>query len=192
MKTQAAFTLIELMVTLVATFIMVMWAVPNMRSVLLNNRITTKTNELIRTINYARSEAIIRNGATIQIQAGVFDDNGEAIADVTLPANNEWGHGWRLWVDINNDNILDPQDVVKVFEFKNDQIIVDDPQNNDPQMSPLQYLNRGRVLNPYLFYICNPKHSQGRLVRVRPTGRVQSERCSLDGASGNQCPFSCE
>lgn len=188
MKTQAAFTLIELMVTLVATFIMVMWAVPNMRSMLLNNRITTKTNELVRTLNYARSEAIIRNGVTIQILPGVFDENGQPIS-ITLPVNNEWGHGWRLWVDINNDGSVDPQDVVKIFEYKNDQIVINDPQN----LSSLQYLIRGRVANPYQFYICNQKHPQGRIVQVRPTGRVQSERCFLDGASGNPCPFtSCE
>lgn len=189
MKTQAAFTLIELMITLVAAFIMVMWAVPNMRSLLLNNRITTKTNELVRTINYARSEAIIRNGVTIEILPGVFDENGLPTSENTLPVNNEWGQGWRLWVDINNDNNLDPQDVVKIFEFKNDQIIINDPQN----LPSLQYLIRGRVATPYVFYICNQKHLQGRIVQVRPTGRVESERCSLNGTNENPCPFtSCE
>jgi len=81
MKTQIGFTLIELMVTMAIAMILTMWAVPNMRNVLLNNRITAKTNEFIRTIHYVKNETITRNNNGLVIQP--FD-------------SATWNSGWKI------------------------------------------------------------------------------------------------
>jgi type IV fimbrial biogenesis protein FimT len=59
-RSQDGFTLIELMVTLVVAVVVAGVAVPNMRTFLLNNRLTGTANEMLRTIQTGRTEAIKR------------------------------------------------------------------------------------------------------------------------------------
>ena len=54
------FTLVELMVTVAVFGILVAIALPNMRSIIQNTRISTQINELTSDLNFARSEAIKR------------------------------------------------------------------------------------------------------------------------------------
>ncbi|MDY6994233.1 MAG: prepilin-type N-terminal cleavage/methylation domain-containing protein, partial [Pseudomonadota bacterium] len=60
-RTQFAFTLIELLVTLAVISILMMVALPSVRYVILNNKITSRTNAFVNTLNYARNEAVTRN-----------------------------------------------------------------------------------------------------------------------------------
>ena len=91
MKTQKAFTLIEIIVALAVAAILAIVALPNMRYMLLSNQITSKTNQFIAAINYIRTETLTRNN-TIQISP--LDDSDD---------NNEWGTGWQIWVDMDNN-----------------------------------------------------------------------------------------
>ena len=58
------FTLVELLITLAIAAILMSMAVPSFISTINNNRISTQANELITSLNYARSEAV-RRGASI-------------------------------------------------------------------------------------------------------------------------------
>jgi prepilin-type N-terminal cleavage/methylation domain-containing protein len=181
MKTQKAFTFLELMTVLVVVGILVSIAIPNMRRIMLNGRITTKTNEFVRAINYIRNEAIIRNNnTTIQV--------GSLVADPD--ADNEFGDGWRVWVDLNANGTSNTsedinEDVIKEFTFSGDKIVI------DADNSPIIYGNRGLPISTYEFHICKHGYYQGRIVTILHTGRVKTERCYLDGSSQPVCDFSC-
>lgn len=60
--TSRGFTLLELMTTLTLAAILLGIAIPSFRGMSAGNRIVTQANDLVGAINYARSEAIMRNG----------------------------------------------------------------------------------------------------------------------------------
>jgi len=57
----SGFTLLELMIVIVVIVIVMTVAVPNLREMIKNNRVTGQGNELVAIINYARNEALRRN-----------------------------------------------------------------------------------------------------------------------------------
>src|SRR5204862_380270 len=57
-RAQRGFTLTELMVTVAVAGVLAMVAVPNMRTFLQNNRLSSASNDLLRSFNLARTEAI--------------------------------------------------------------------------------------------------------------------------------------
>lgn len=61
MKKEHGFTLIELMVGLIIAAVLLAIGVPSFTNLIVSNRLTTQTNEIIATINFARSEAVKRN-----------------------------------------------------------------------------------------------------------------------------------
>lgn len=73
------FTLIELMIVIALLGILVSIAVPAYRDLILNQRLTSTTNDLHAAMSFTRSEAVKRN------------------ANVTLqPAAGGWASGWRV------------------------------------------------------------------------------------------------
>lgn len=158
MKTQRAFTLTELMITIAVAAILMAIALPNMRYTIFDNRITSKTNELIGALNFARTEAITRR-RLIQVQP------------VTVTSGNEWGAGWK---------IMDGATLLRITEYTNDSIVlkaVANTQNN------LTYTSKGQVqeLNPTLMpsislSVCpqykTKDYPPGRLIEIGVTGRA--------------------
>lgn len=61
------FTLLELLATMVVLAVLVGVAIPGMTELVRNNRVTAQTNELVTTLNFARTEAIKR-GRRVQVE----------------------------------------------------------------------------------------------------------------------------
>ena len=152
-RTQFAFTLIELLVTLAVISILMLVVLPNIRYFILNNKITSRTNSFVNTLNYARNEALTLNKA-IEIQA----------------INGDWR---KVPVDLNQDDTITSEEI-KVFEFDDDIIIQNQAQTR------IRFDERGRIVPPpggqlEPFTICAQDYVEGRKVTLRVTGSIRTE-----------------
>lgn len=100
----AGYSLIELMITLAILSIVLAIAVPSVRDYFANARRLTVTNNLIGDLSYARMEAI-RRGQFVTVCGGA--------AGVCV-TNNDWSGGRIVFVDSNNNGLIDAgEDVLR-------------------------------------------------------------------------------
>ena len=104
MKNNRGFTLIELMVTLAVIIVLLVVGVPNLKSFMQSNRLTSSTNLLVISLNLARSEAVKR-GTVIKTCV-----NNTAQNDCNNVVN--WEHGWITFIDTDNDDTIDGGETV--------------------------------------------------------------------------------
>jgi type IV fimbrial biogenesis protein FimT len=93
---QSGFTLIELMITLGVAALLLGLATPSLTAFVVRNQISGTTNELISTINSAKSEAVSRNMCVTVCQS----DSPKAAAPV-CNGSSDWSKGWVSFVDLN-------------------------------------------------------------------------------------------
>jgi type IV fimbrial biogenesis protein FimT len=89
-------SMVELMTVLGIAMILLMIGIPSFSAVIKNQKITTTANEFLAAINLARSEAI-RRGARVDL----------------VPSDGaDWAKGWIVFVDKNDNQIVDAGDEV--------------------------------------------------------------------------------
>lgn len=91
------FTLLELMITLFISAIILSIGVPSFRGVMQNQRMTTATNELITSLNMAKSEAIKR----VVYVSICKSSNGVTCGD----AGTSWNDGWIVFANATVANL---------------------------------------------------------------------------------------
>lgn len=101
------FTLLELMVTITVAAILATVAVPAFRSFLQNDRLLTEANQLVMSLDFARSEAI-KQDASITVCAS---SDGK-----TCSGTANWTAGW---VVLNPANPAQPLQVVTALASSN-------------------------------------------------------------------------
>jgi len=98
----SGFTLLELMIALTVAGIIMASSIPSMRNYIRNNRLTGAANDLLHSIQVARSEAVKR-----QLAAGgnvvVCGTSNPTVADAALTCNNTTFAGWFVFQDTNGD-----------------------------------------------------------------------------------------
>lgn len=96
---QSGFTLIELMITLAVAGVIVGIAIPNMRSFIQNNRLSSTANDLLHSLQTARSEAIKRQQGPVVVCA----TTNPSAADAALTCSYGAFAAWFVYVDINGN-----------------------------------------------------------------------------------------
>jgi len=103
MHAPKGFTLVEMLATIAVSTILLSVATPSFIEMSRKNRLVTYSNEVIGTINLARSEAI-RRGAPVSI----------CHSNDAKTCSGGWNDGWIVFVDANGNGTkeADPADPV--------------------------------------------------------------------------------
>ena len=122
----SGFTLVELAITLAIAALLAGMALPNLRSFILNNRITTQINDLTADIAYARAEALKRNAQIGLCAADSANNPG-------VCSGSNWSTGRIIFEDSDRDGVFEPADNEPVLRQHqslsggNTLVAVDDP-----------------------------------------------------------------
>lgn len=157
--TNKGFTLIELMITVSVLAISVAIAVPSFNYVMQSNRVSSKTNAVIGAFNLARVEAIKR-GTSVIISS----------SDTSVVGNN-WGLGFRVWIDLDSDSVYDVGEELRVFESLPNGITLDGA-NTTYTFRSTGFLASSGTLN-----LCSDFSGlAGRQMSLALSGRIQTSQ----------------
>lgn len=169
MKKHSGFTLIELMVTLAVAAILITVAVPSLRTIIQNNRITTQTNELVTAFNLARSEAIKR-ATLISVCA----------SSTGVSCAGNWEQGWIVFTDPGNDGAVTAgtDEILRVWDALTGGTTITAATNGGAAISDFRYdrLGAASLTGAFVFNIPDCTGNQKRTVQVANSGRVSTSR----------------
>jgi type IV fimbrial biogenesis protein FimT len=167
MRNVHGFTLVEMLITLVLGAILLTLAIPNMQSVIINNRITTQTNELVSALSLARMEAI-RRGAPVSLCSSTNQSTCSGAAD--------WSTGWIVLVDNNSSGAPSVSEVIRSWDALDGEPTLVEAAS----ASYIRYLGSGftditgGVTRTFTHTITGCTGTQGRTVSISAAGRVSS------------------
>lgn len=95
MRTDAGFTLLELLVVLAVATILATFAIPNFISMIRHDQAVAKVNELHAALNYARDTAIIRNSYVAMCKSADGKRCNHRL--------DNWNSGWLIFVNLDRD-----------------------------------------------------------------------------------------
>lgn len=102
---QPGFTLVELLITMTVLGVLMAIALPNLKSFIVSNRLSSNVNEFIGLINYARSEAIVRNQSVVICPKS----NG----GITCASSQFWNEfEIQVFVDVNGNGQRNAADIL--------------------------------------------------------------------------------
>ncbi|MFK0573910.1 GspH/FimT family pseudopilin [Endozoicomonas sp.] len=160
-KCSNGFTLIELMISLILMGLLVNLVIP-FSSVLETFRLDYINQRLYSSAVLARSEAIKRSVNVSVCQS----DSGTACDGQT-----SWANGWVIFVDINDDNVIDSgEEVIRVYNEITSPVDIEWSNGNR-----LTFVPRGSSGTAGNFTVCPDRGGTPtpRQVTVSGTGLVQ-------------------
>jgi type IV fimbrial biogenesis protein FimT len=160
--------LIELMITIAVVAILAAVALPSMQNIIKNNRLTAQANDLVTAFQFARSEAIRKNGP-IRICAST---NGTECA-------GGWSSGWIVLdpdaEDVEIDGESEPAPAARVWPALSGNSTLTGP-------SAFTYESTGTIRDAGELVLAAPDCTgqQRRLITVGSSGRVSASKADCE------------
>jgi type IV fimbrial biogenesis protein FimT len=167
----SGFTLVELMITVSIAGILMAMAIPSFNSTIRSHRLTTYSNQLVTSLNVARSEAVKRG---ISVTVRKVDSN----SSTNLGASATWDDGWDIFTDADGDGIFDAGDDVLIKTNPAFHTAFSLRGNNFSNF--IRFSPSGQSNTNGSFVICDnsdnnglPEANTARLIIVNSVGRVR-------------------
>jgi type IV fimbrial biogenesis protein FimT len=131
-RKQAGVTMLEVMMGLSVASVLTSAAVPAFDHLLSSRHLAPTTNELVATLNLARSEALARSAR---------------VAVAARDAN--WANGWRMFADANDNGVLDDgEPVIRDFSPAAQGLTITPSFGITYAGTVLSYNSTGRLARP--------------------------------------------
>ena len=171
------FTLIELLVVVAVAAILQAVAVPAMADFVNATRQTSAINTLFSSLIVARSEAIKRNQRAVVCKSA----SGQACS-----TDGDWGQGWLVFHDANNNAQLDADEAVLVRQEPMPESVR--LTGNAPVSRYVSYTPMGATkyasgaFQAGTFTVCTPSDGPvlARQIVISSSGRPRTVRTTLD------------
>ncbi len=201
---QSGFTLIELMVTMTVAAILVGIAIPNLRDFLRNNRLSGGVNDMLHSLQVARTEAIKRQpplgGGVV-----VCGTASPTVADAAMACDYATFSGWFVFLDSNGNWQHDAAEPVLERHALLDATVTVKTDANDRivSFSASGFANPAGARVPMAtLVLCDARGVQlvgngatGRALFISPTGRARASaswadvhNTALPLVAGGSCP----
>jgi type IV fimbrial biogenesis protein FimT len=159
------FTLLEIMLAITVFAVLLGLAVPSFRQFSQNNAVVAAHNDLVTSLQLARSEALRRN-RPVSVCAST---DGEACA-----ADTDWDSGWIAFIDRGAAGEVDGTDeVLQRFEPQNPNLVFDSDETAFIQFQPTGMLAAADE-ESFEIYWTNCSGERLRRINILMTGSISS------------------
>lgn len=179
MNRKMGFTLIELVVTLVVAAVLITWALPSFKNLIVSNRLVAQTNDLIGAISLARAEAIKR-GSTVSVckSKNGTQCNSSTVCTGGASGTVGWSDGWIVFLNNATGTGADArcvdanEQIIRTHGAVPDQFTLN---SNSAFTDVLSYRSNGISTGSGTFAICySNKLDSAKTVVVNQSGRVRA------------------
>ena len=185
------FTMIELMVTLTVAGVLTALALPNLRPFIQSSRLTSASNDLLRSLYIARAEAVKRQ---VNVAVCATADPTASDASITCSYGASAFNGWFVFVDTNGtwqrDSAADA--VIEKHALLDSSVTVRNDADGIVSYAPSGFANLAGAKAPSSnIVLCDQRgtvllsgtDSAARAVLIANTGRVRVTKTQTEVAT---------